>query len=158
MGSLALVSGCGGPVTPPYLHPALLYFHGIVAVGMMEGRTMLLDLNMDEAAESNDSSPAGVFFISAQSRDVARLRRKAIEDGTHLGLEVALFNQGETFTWDKVTFPSDSVQVTCLHFCPQLASLAVGYNCGVWLILPLTPPLVPSYTSLSHLLMWNPSS
>jgi len=147
VGSLALVAGCGGPATPPYLHPALLYFHGIVAVGMMEGRTMLIDLNMDEAVESSDSSPAGLFFISAQSRDLARLRRKAIEEGTHLGLEVAVFTQGETFTWDKVTFPSDCVQVTCLHYCPQLATLAVGYNCGAWLLLPLTPPLQPSYTS-----------
>merc|ERR1719233_155036 len=91
--------------------------------------------------------PAGVFFIGTQSRDIARLRRKAIDEGTHLGLEVAIHTQGETFTWDKVTFPSDCVQVTCLHYCPQLASLAVGYNCGVWLLLPLTPPLVPTYTS-----------
>ena len=147
VGSLALISACGGPATPPYFHPALLYFHGIVAVGMMEGRTLLLDLNMDESVESSDSNPAGVFFIGSQSRDIARLRRKAIDEGTHMGLEVAIHTQGETFTWDKVTFPSDCVQVTCLHFCPQLASLAVGYNCGVWLLLPLTPPLVPTYTS-----------
>jgi len=147
VGSVALISACGGPATPPYFHPALLYFHGIVAVGMMEGRTLLLDLNMDESVESSDSNPAGVFFIGSQSRDVARLRRKAIDEGTHMGLEVAIHTQGETFTWDKVTFPSDCVQVTCLHFCPQLASLAVGYNCGVWLLLPLTPPLVHTYTS-----------
>ena len=53
------------------------------------------------AVESSDSSLAGVFLIGAQSRDVARLRRKAIEEGTHLGLEVAIHTQGETFTWDK---------------------------------------------------------
>jgi len=34
--------------------------------------------------------PRVVFFISPQSRDVARLRRKAIGEGTHLDLEVAL--------------------------------------------------------------------
>ena len=81
VGSLALISACGGPATPPYFHPALLYFHGIVAVGMMEGRTLLLDLNMDESVESSDSNPAGVFFIGTQSRDIARLRRKAIDEG-----------------------------------------------------------------------------
>ena len=93
VGSVAVVAGYGGPAVPPYLNPALLYFHGIVAVGLMEGRTLLLDLNMDETGESSDSAPAGVFFIGTQSHDVARLRRKAIEEGTHLAIEVALFCQ-----------------------------------------------------------------
>jgi hypothetical protein len=60
-----------GTIHPSLPTPRLLYFHGIVTVGMMERRTLLLDLNM--TVESSDSSPAGVFLIGAQSRDVARL-------------------------------------------------------------------------------------
>ena len=74
---------------------ALLYYHGLVAVGLGEGRLLLLDLALDEvssyfcfsatldfpldvastypqAGESSDSSPAGVFYIRPGSRDIAR--------------------------------------------------------------------------------------
>ena len=37
---------------PGYLHSALLYYHGIVAVGLLEGRVLVIDLNMDETVES----------------------------------------------------------------------------------------------------------
>ena len=72
VGSLALVCGCGGPATPAFLHSSLLYYHGIVAVGLMEGKILLVDLNMDETVESRETNPAGLFFISSNSRDLAR--------------------------------------------------------------------------------------
>ena len=144
--SLALVSAAGGPSVPPFLHPALLYYHGLAAVGVSEGRLLLLDLALDEAGESTDSSPAGVFFIRPGSRDVARLRTKAISEGTHLALEVAPYTQEETFTWDQVSFPADKVLVSALHYCPQLASLAVGYNTGTWGLVSLLS-LAPEYAS-----------
>ena len=50
--SLAVISGSGGPSVPGYLHSALLYYHGIVAVGLLEGRVLVIDLNMDETVES----------------------------------------------------------------------------------------------------------
>ena len=58
-GSLSLVAGCRGPATSAFLHSALMYYHGIVAVGLMEWMLLLVDLNMDEASESKETSPAG---------------------------------------------------------------------------------------------------
>ena len=65
--SLALVSASGGPSIPPYLHPSLLYYHGIVACGLQEGHLFLLDLALDmqgEGIESTVEKPAGLYFIS----------------------------------------------------------------------------------------------
>ena len=66
--------GCGGPAPPAYLHSALMYYHGIVAVGLMEGRLVLVDLNMDEVGESKETTPAGLYFITPVSRDVSRYK------------------------------------------------------------------------------------
>ena len=42
--SLALVASSGGPAVPSYLHSALMYFHGMVAVGLLEGKGLLIGL------------------------------------------------------------------------------------------------------------------
>ena len=147
--SLALVSASGGPSIPPYLHPSLLYYHGIVACGLQEGHLFLLDLALDmqgEGIESSVEKPAGLYFISPGSRDPARLRTKAAGEGTHLTLDIAPFARGQQFVWDDVSFPMDAVQVTALHFAPQLASLAVGFNTGTWALISLVT-LAPDYTS-----------
>ena len=47
---------------------------GIVAVGLLEGRLLLIDLNMDETAESKELSAAGIYFISPATREVSRYR------------------------------------------------------------------------------------
>ena len=40
--SLALIAASGGPSVPSYLHSALMYFHGMVAVGLLEGKVLLI--------------------------------------------------------------------------------------------------------------------
>ena len=124
------MTGAGGPAAPPYLHPALLYFHGIAAVGLAEGRVLLVDLGLDEPGETSDSAPAGddrptkyklmtiwctgLCFLSGDSgRDVGRVRRAAVEAGTQLALEVAGRTSRDQFHWEQgVAFPSETVQVS----------------------------------------------
>ena len=147
--SLALVSPSGGPSIPPYLHPSLLYYHGIIACGLQEGHLFLIDLALDmqgEGIESSVEKPGGLYFISPGSRDPARLRTKAAGEGTHLTIDIAPFARGQQFIWDDVSFPMDAVQVTALHYAPQLASLAVGFNTGTWALISLVT-LTPDYTS-----------
>ena len=67
---------------------------------------------MDESSESKETSPAGLFFISATSKDVSRLRRKALDEGTHLAMEIDSHNRGgDNFVWNGVSFNSENVQV-----------------------------------------------
>ena len=40
--SLALIAASGGPAVPNYLHSALMYFHGMVAVGLLEGKVLII--------------------------------------------------------------------------------------------------------------------
>ena len=51
-----------------------MYEHGILAVGLLGGKVMLVDLNMDEAAESSETSPGGLMYLNPSSREMARLR------------------------------------------------------------------------------------
>ena len=96
------------------------------------------DLNLDEMEDMKESGPAGLYYINPATRDVARCRRKALEEGTHLTLEVGDCSRGETFVWGEQRFAGDTVQVSCLHHCPQLASLCIGYNLGCWSLLSLS--------------------
>ena len=136
------MTGAGGPAAPPYLHPALLYFHGIAAVGLAEGRVLLVDLGLDEPGETSDSAPAGddrpleiiltrvwftgLCFLSGDSgRDVGRVRRAAVEAGTQLALEVAGRTSRDQFHWEQgVAFPSETVQVSIVthHNLPSSVS------------------------------------
>ena len=79
------------------------------------------DLNLDEMEDMKESGPAGLYYINPATRDVARCRRKALEEGTHLTLEVGDCSRGETFVWGEQRVAGDTVQVSCLHHCPQLA-------------------------------------
>ena len=135
-----MVTGAGGPAVPPYLHPALLYFHGIAAVGLAEGRVLLVDLGLDELGETSDSAPAGhdrpsynklrtvwctgLCFLSGDSgRDVGRVRRAAVEAGTQLALEVAGRTSRDQFHWEQgVAFPSETVQVSIVNNLPSSVS------------------------------------
>ena len=101
---------------------------------------------MDEMEELKDSGPAGLYFISSTTRDVARCRRKALEAGTHLALELGDWSRGDMFVWGEEMFAGESVQVSCLYHCPQLASLCIGYNLGCWSLFSLTD-LAPTYSS-----------
>ena len=101
---------------------------------------------MDEMEELKDSGPAGLYFISSTTRDVARCRRKALEAGTHLALELGDWTRGDMFVWGEEMFAGESVQVSCLYHCPQLASLCIGYNLGCWSLFSLTD-LAPTYSS-----------
>ena len=107
------MSGCGGPATPGYLHSALLYYHGILAVGMLGGKVMLVDLNMDDAAESSETSPGGLMYLNPSSREVARLRRKGLGEGNHLVIELNIGGGAgaDKFVWQGVTFNSEMIQV-----------------------------------------------
>ena len=97
-----------------------MYYHGIVAVGLMEGRLVLVDLNMDEG-ESQETAPAGLYFINPNTRDVSRYRRKALDAGTHLAMEIDSHNvSGDSFVWNGVTFNSDNVQVLNYRFISML--------------------------------------
>ena len=40
--SLAVIASSGGPSVPSYIHGALMYFHGIVALGLLEGKVLLI--------------------------------------------------------------------------------------------------------------------
>ena len=40
--SLAIIASSGGPSVPSYIHSALMYFHGIVALGLLEGKVLLI--------------------------------------------------------------------------------------------------------------------
>ena len=40
--SLAILASSGGPSVPSYIHGALMYFHGIVALGLLEGKVLLI--------------------------------------------------------------------------------------------------------------------
>ena len=113
LGSLSLVSGCGGPSTPGYLHSALMYYHGILAVGLLGGKVMLVDLNMDETAESSETSPGGLMYLNPSSRDVARLRRKTLAEGNHMVIELNIGggSGGDKFAWHGATFNGETVQV-----------------------------------------------
>ena len=101
---------------------------------------------MDEMEDLKDSGPAGLYFISSTTRDVARCRRKALEAGTHLALELGDWSRGDMFVWGEEMFAGESVQVSCLYHCPQLASLCIGYNLGCWSLFSLTD-LSPTYSS-----------
>ena len=101
---------------------------------------------MDEMEDLKDSGPAGLYFISSTTRDVARCRRKALEAGTHLALELGDWSRGDMFVWGEEMFAGESVQVSCLYHCPQLASLCIGYNLGCWSLFSLTD-LAPTYSS-----------
>merc|ERR1719357_398959 len=70
----------------------------------------------------------------------------AAGEGTHLTIDIAPFARGQQFIWDDVSFPMDAVQVTALHYAPQLASLAVGFNTGTWALISLVT-LTPDYSS-----------
>ena len=96
------------------------------------------DLNMDELEDLKESGPAGLYFINPGTRDVARCRRKALEEGTHLALELGDSSRGEMFVWGDQRFAGETVQVSCLLHCPQLASLCIGYNLGCWSLLSLS--------------------
>ena len=161
--SLAVVAAAGGPAVPPYLHPALLYYHGCVAAGLAEGRLLLVDLALDDPAESTDSAPAGCFYIQPGSKDLPRLRCKAAGEGLHLTLEVSPFTRGEAFHWDGVTFPAEEVAVTALHYSPQLASICLGYNTGTLALVSLTAlsldyssPYSPGSAPVTHLAWQEP--
>lgn len=101
---------------------------------------------MDEMEDTKESGPAGLYFISPATRDVARCRRKALEAGTHLALQLGDWSRAEMFVWGDEMFAGESVQVSCLYHCPQLASLCIGYNLGCWTLFSLTS-LTPSYSS-----------
>ena len=113
LGCLSLVSGCGGPSTPGFLHSALMYYHGILAVGLLGGKVMLVDLNMDEAAESCETSPGGLMYLNPSSREVARLRRKTLAEGNHMVIELNIGggSGSDKFAWHGVTFNAETVQV-----------------------------------------------
>ena len=113
LGSLSLVAGCGGPSTPGYLHSALMYYHGILAVGLLGGKVMLVDLNMDEATESTETSPGGLMYLNPSSREVARLRRKTLAEGNHMVIELNIGggSGSDKFAWHGVTFNGETVQV-----------------------------------------------
>ena len=49
-------------------------------------KLVLVNLNMDEAAESSEASPGGPFYFSHSFELVARLRKKPLVDGKHIGL------------------------------------------------------------------------
>ena len=61
--AIAVVASSGGPAVPAHLHPALLYFHGIAAVGTAEGRLLLVDLATEETGETSDQAPATLSYI-----------------------------------------------------------------------------------------------
>ena len=107
------MSGCGGPSTPGYLHSALMYYHGILAVGLLGGKVMLVDLNMDEATESNETSPGGLMYLNPSSREVARLRRKTLAEGNHMVIELNIGggSGSDKFAWHGVAFNGETVQV-----------------------------------------------
>ena len=134
---------------------------------MLGGKVMLVDLNMDDAAESSETSPGGLMYLNPSSREVARLRRKGLGEGNHLVIELNIGGGAgaDKFVWQGVTFNSEmiqvrfntqytvqrsgycclikqllkisSLQVTCLEYIPQLGCLAVGYNLGVWTLVSL---------------------
>ena len=41
-----------------------MYYHGILAVGLLGGKVMLVNLNMDEAAESSETSPRRLVYLN----------------------------------------------------------------------------------------------
>ena len=69
-----------------------MYEHGILAVGLLGGKVMLVDLNMDEAAESSETSPGGLMYLNPSSRDVARFRRKTLIEGSHIWIGLNIVN------------------------------------------------------------------
>lgn len=152
--SLALVSVAGGPSVPAHFHPALRYFHGIVGVGTVGGRVLLVDLALDENSETTDSQPASLTSLAHPftRRDFPGWRREVIGRGSHLALDLSSRSvRGDIFYWEEVSsyrssqpstrkevqFAMEEVEVTALHYCPNVISLAVGHNLGTWSLFSL---------------------
>ena len=87
--SLSPISGCW---TLGAVHPQL-YLH------------YLVDLNMDEAAESSETSPRRLVDLNPSSREVVRLRRKTLTEGNHIVVELNIGGGSVIDKWGDMGKP-----------------------------------------------------
>ena len=94
------ISGVGGR-PPPASYWALMYYHCIVAVGLLGAKVMLVNLNMDDAAESSENSPGRLVYL-----DLTEVNHIVIE------LNMGGGSVSDKFAWHGVLFNNERAQVS----------------------------------------------
>ena len=79
----------------------MMYYHGIVAVGLLGAKVMLVNLNMDDAAESSENSPGRLVYL-----DLTEVNHIVIE------LNIGGGSVSDKFAWHGVLFNNERAQVS----------------------------------------------
>ncbi|KRT81019.1 hypothetical protein AMK59_5920 [Oryctes borbonicus] len=172
---------CGSNIFP-ILGP-LNTFDGVVAVGLVGGDVLLVDLCQQCIDDARASNAAEDFIgeidvcqiIPLTIKDIHAIedhKQKAIQSGSHLSiiLNDVLNTKLPHFILkgpkgeDRIRFNKADVLVTSLFYSPQLGSLLVGYNFGAWQIwnivnmtLVYTSPVYEENIPVSHFAMQEPA-
>nr|XP_022908101.1 protein ELYS [Onthophagus taurus] len=157
--SLHVIDG-GKDLLP--LQGPLRSFDGVIGVGCVGGGILLIDLCRHSIEEEQDRDEVDTCRIEELTcKDLPHLEyhKQKLRSGVHLAI-----NLNSSTNYINKHRRGPDMAITSLCYCPQLASLIVGYSFGAWQLWELltmkcvyTSPTYDKNIPVSHFAIQEPS-